>query len=72
MVIVFQQRKLFYHQRERKKKSCVIGEAKAIFFLQVIKNKIQYFVKIISYPSIKKLKFSLFLIILDHKNLKFK
>ena len=28
---------------------------------RVIKNKIQYFIEIISLPSIKKLKFSLFL-----------
>ena len=33
-------------------------------FVQVVKNKIKYFIKIISFPSIKKLKFSLFLIIL--------
>ena len=55
-MIVFQQqkkkkkKKLFYH--ERIKKSCVIKEAKA-------KNKIQYFIKIISLPLIKKLKFDL-------------
>ena len=64
-------RKLFYYQRT--KKLCVIGEVKAIFFAiivnwykyqfteQVVKNKIKYFIKIISLSSIKKLKFSCFL-----------
>ena len=33
-------------------------------FVQVVKNKIKYFIKIIFFPSIKKLKFSLFFIIL--------
>ena len=77
MVIAFQQKKkkrLFYHQRI--KKSCVIGEVKVkvkifattinqykyqLTVARVIKNKIQYFIEIIFLPSIKKLKFSLFL-----------
>ena len=77
MVIAFQQqkkKKLFY--RQRIKKSCVIGEVKVkvkifvttvnqykyqLTVARVIKNKIQYFIEIISLPSIKKLKFSLFL-----------
>ena len=33
-------------------------------FVQVVKNKIKYFIKIIFFPSIKKLKFSLLFIIL--------
>ena len=67
-------KRLFYHQRI--KKSCVIGEVKVkvkifvttvnqykyqLTVARVIKNKIQYFIEIISLPSIKKLKFSLFL-----------
>ena len=77
MVIAFQQQKKKKTILPPKnQKSCVIGEVKVkvkifvttvnqykyqLTVARVIKNKIQYFIEIISLPSIKKLKFSLFL-----------
>ena len=71
MATVFQQKKLFYHQRT--KKSCVIGEAKAKFVATIVnwykyqlvdcskllKIKKKILIKIIYLPSIKKFKFFL-------------
>ena len=72
MVTVFQQKKLFYHQRT--KKSWVIGEAKAKFVATIVnwykyqlvdcskllKIKKNILIKIIYLPSIKKFKLFLY------------